>query len=184
MKRYSFIIAMLAMSIAAEAQRTEVISQSGNSITVRRTYTAVETYKKVSSSETKTGRIGLAIHSNYGFDQSLEFGGSLFYLFGGRANSNFGINAGYDHGLNCWWRYGDSKPVQKYWNVRAGIVIYKYIGLGATYGQFDKMNDWGAYANINLPITKYFGLFVDGKWTQYQHWTVGGGIMFMIPTKY
>jgi len=151
----------------------------------------------------KQGAICIQAHCSYNFNDALyantlpqiEFGGSLSYYF--KANPSYGLIAGYDHGFNQWWNHpaqGIVKYETQYWDIRIGACISKYFSLGMTYGQYNNIydysrdiyfngDDFGVFTNINIPFIPEFGIFIDGKWTRYQGFSLGGGILIKIFTK-
>ena len=192
-----FIFITLCFAIVANsfADNFRIISQTGNSITIRRTYTATETsrYQKVDeaapssfSSCYQPGNVGLAAHLGFGnaiFGHRMvepEIGGQLYYNFAAKDKVKFGVSAGFDYGC-IDWRF-DQK---QYWNMRAGIIICKYLGVGYVGGQYFGETKWnnGVYGTIYLPFCEWFGLNLDAKYVWGQGCTVGGGIIIQMNTK-
>lgn len=73
-------------------------------------------------------------------------------------------------------------------DVRGGIIICKYLGIGGIYGKYKDidgawLNDGGVYGTIYLPFCKWFGLNIDAKWTKCQGATIGGGIIIQMNVK-
>lgn len=208
-KIFSFIFLILTFVTIVNADNVRIISQSGNSIVVQRTYTQTETaqYQRVDNSynqpyssyyntQYKPGNVGLAFHAGYGFNYGFEFGGQIYYNFAAKEKVKFGVSLGFDYGKHQWWNCRDPRYTDgnfgndtKYWDMRAGIIICKYLGLGGIYGKFNgydgtSYNDGGLYGTIYLPFCQWFGLNFDAKWTKYQGATIGGGIILQLNTKY
>lgn len=180
------VILLLQFSFILAQDRCEILSQTKNSVTVRHTVTTVDTYKRVETpSEKKGGYFGISVHGdyNFGYETFGEFGGSLFYNFCAYdGKSKIGVDFGFDYGV-------DSKNdfAKTYWDIRAGLIAYRYIGFGGVYGKSFKygemVNDGGAYVKLYLPLCKWFGLSANVKWTKETYFSVGGGVIIQIPIK-
>lgn len=196
MKKICILIVTLVSVInCIYADNVRIISQSENSITVQRTYTATETaqYQRVDDGQStrfnnfyRPGNVGLALHVGFGnnaFGHRMvepEIGGQLYYNFPAKDKVKFGISAGFDYGC-VDWRF-DRK---QYWNMRAGIIICKYLGVGYVGGQYFNDTKWnhGVYGTIYLPFCEWFGLNFDAKYVWGQGGTLGGGIIIQMNTK-
>lgn len=198
MKKF-FILIVFSFTVVTNlfADNIRIISQSDNSITVQRTYTATETaqYQRVDGNTSsrfsnfyQPGNVGLALHLGFGnaaFGHTRgvvepEIGGQLYYNFPAKEKVKFGIAAGFDYGC-VNWRF-DQK---QYWNLRAGIIICKYLGIGYVGGQYFGETKWnnGVYGTIYLPFCEWFGLNLDAKYVWGQGCTLGGGIIIQMNTK-
>lgn len=195
MKKFLILIVACIVTTIAFADNIRILSQSDNSITVQRTYTKTETtqYQRVDDGTSstfannyKSGNVGIALHVGYGNttfghrDVEPEIGGQLYYNFPAKDKVKFGIAAGFDYGSNGW-NFND----RRYWNMRAGIVICKYLGIGYVGGQYFNDTKWhsGVYGTIYLPFCEWFGLNFDAKYVWGQGCTLGGGIILQINTK-
>lgn len=219
MKKIFILIIFAVFAIFVHADNIRIISQSENSITVQRTYMQTETaqYQRVDqggsyySSQYKPGNVGLAAHIGYGFGSKkpgshygTEIGGQLYYNFTAKDKVKFGISIGFDYGVSQWWKnhypedyacpynFDGFNSKMLYWDIRAGIIICKYLGIGGIYGKYNmvtpeyginQVNDGGIYGTLYLPFCKWFGLNLDVKWTKYQGATVGGGIIVQMNLK-
>jgi len=205
MKRFLSIIIGLIIYISVHSQiivysrpypyRVVAYSVPVRTYTIRYKYV----YQEKRNIETP-GWVDLRFHCDYNFNNairpvcnpSIEFGGSLSYYFKSKSDVSYGILAGYDNGLNQWWRYpvdnGYFVYQTNYWDIRIGACISRYFSIGMTFGEYhfdDKYmaDDIGCFTNLNLPLGDHFGIFCDGKWTKYQGFSIGGGIFFNIYTK-
>lgn len=197
-KIFSLIIAIFAIISVANADGYRILDQTDNSITVQRTYTRTETaqYQRVDNGSSdnsyyntqyKPGNVGIAAHLGYNFNQPFgtEIGGQLYYNFSAKDKVKFGVSAGFDYGTTRWNYRNENN---KYLDVRGGIIICKYLGIGGIYGKYKDingawLNDGGVYGTIYLPFCKWFGLNIDAKWTKYQGATIGGGIIIQMNVK-
>ena len=222
-KIFSLIIAIFAIISFANADSYRILDQTDNSITVQRTYASTETaqYQRVDNGSSdnsyyntqyKPGNVGIAAHIGYGFGTNnpashygTEIGGQIYYNFTAKDKVKFGISIGFDYGVSQWWKSHYSEDYacpyntngfnskRLYWDVRAGIIICKYLGIGGIYGKYNmvtgpdytinQVNDGGVYGTIYLPFCKWFGLNIDAKWTKCQGATIGGGIIIQMNVK-
>ena len=196
MKKIFILLVLSIVTISSVfADDIRILSQSDNSITVQRTYTRTETarYQRVDGNTSsrftenyKQGNVGLALHLGYGntmFRHSMvepEIGGQIYYNFPAKDKVKFGVAAGFDYGCNNW-----QFNKRQYWNMRAGIIICKYLGVGYVGGQEFSGNVWrhGVYSTLYLPFCEWFGLNFDGKYVWGQGGTLGGGIILQLNTK-
>lgn len=203
-KFYCLLICFLLTNILL-ADNIRIISQSDNSIIVQRTYVKTETarYQRIDNQQNNSyyfnqyqpGNVGILFHVGYGFKHHGEIGGQLYYNFAAKEHVKFGIAIGFDYGVKQWWwdnynpyyTNGEFSSKMLYWDIRCGIIICKYVSIGGIYGKFIKdgqqYNDGGIYGNIYMPFCEWFGLNLDLKWTKYQGFTLGGGIIIQINTK-
>lgn len=194
-KIFIFNLLNFVLIINCFADEFKIISQTKNSITIQRTYTGTEviryqrtngsTYSRFNSFY-QPGNVGIVAHLGFGnnaFGHRMiepEIGGQLYYNFAAKDKVKFGISAGFDYGC-VDWRF-DKK---QYWNIRAGIIICKYLGIGYVGGQYFGETKWnnGVYGTIYLPFCEWFGLNLDAKYVWGQGGTVGGGIIIQMNTK-
>lgn len=193
-KIFSFIILCFLFVSSLSADIYRIINQTDNSITVQRTYVRTETaqYQRVDNNRQyfsemyQPGNVGLALHLGFGntiFGHRMvepEIGGQLFYNFPAKEKVKFGIAAGFDYGC-VNWRFNN----RQYWNIRAGIIICKYLSIGYVGGQYFGETKWnsGIYGTIYMPFCEWFGLNLDAKYVWGQGGTLGGGIIIQMNTK-
>ena len=198
MKKILFTLLLIFTVISVSADNVRIIRQTPTSITVQRTYVQTENveYQRVDNEQNKNkkysfyqpGNVGLALHLGFGnrtFGHTRgvvepEIGGQLYYNFPAKDRVKFGIAAGFDYGC-VNWRFNQ----RQYWNLRAGIIICKYIGIGYVGGQYFGETNWhsGIYGTIYLPFCEWFGLNLDAKYVWGQGGTLGGGIIIQMNTK-
>ena len=198
MKKILFNLFLIFTVVSVSADNVRIIRQTPTSITVQQTRVQTENveYQRVTPSERfnslyQPGNVGLALHVGYGNKtfghchypdvvNVPEIGGQLYYNFPAKNRVKFGIAAGFDYGC-ANWRFEQ----KQYWNLRAGIIICKYLGIGYVGGQYFGEMNWhnGIYGTIYLPFCKWFGLNLDAKYVWGQGGTLGGGIILQINTK-
>ena len=198
MKKILFTLLLIFTVIFVSADNVRIIRQTPTSITVQQTRIQTENveYQRVTPSERfnslyQPGNVGIALHVGYGdkiFGHNIknavepEIGGQLYYNFPAKDKVKFGVAAGFDYGSNGW-----NFSKRQYWNMRAGIIICKYLGVGYVGGQYfgETTTNWGhgIYGTIYLPFCEWFGLNLDAKYVWGQGGTLGGGIILQINTK-
>lgn len=204
------LVSTISISIFSQSEAlvnsSKIIYRNANTMKVINTTPTVETWKRVESSVGKVsgGNFGIGLHGAYAglatnktSLSNFEVGGNLFYNFSSKfGKSKFGLSIGFDYAqYHDMHVYQNNDSINKYYDLNAGIIICKYIGIGAAIS-LNGIKQAGPYVNIYLPVSEHFGFMLNGKIMFnysdnkmqnvneiFERWSVGGGIIFQIPTK-
>lgn len=201
-------------SITAQYPRPVVYVQrsSPTQVVYRVKRNPVYVYETESSQKPSADKqIGVITRFGYSFagEGYFDYGASLFYKF----NSQFGIIVGVDGASKVSFKKESIKTIYKstvgnisQWDVRGGVILGKYVGIGGIYGNCkvctdkntnleiegynykknhidNNIHDYGGFATILLPINKYIGLDIDVAYTAHTHFNIGGGLIISFPIK-
>lgn len=151
---------------------------------------------------------GVITRFGYGFNyDAFTYGASLLYHFDGI----FGVTAGFDGYLIpkkfVETSSGTNVAISNYslplWDVRAGLLIGRYLGAGVLCGKWMidnpnvinmRENAWftsnkdskvmyGGWVTFILPISKHIGFNIDFALTNKTGFNIGGGVNIIIPVK-
>lgn len=161
--------------------------------------------KKLNSPNTYAG---LITRFGYGFNyDAFTYGASFLYHFDGSLGVTVGFDGYYIPNMYTEKSDGTLVKISDYnfplWDLRAGLMLGKYISIGGLCGKWMidnpnviniKENAWfmsnkeskvmyGGWITFLLPIGKYFGFNFDFAVTNKTGFNVGAGINVTIPVK-
>lgn len=151
---------------------------------------------------------GIITRFGYAFNyDAFTYGASLLYHFDGPLGVAVGFDGYYIPNMYTQITDGTMVKITDYkmplWDLRAGIMLGKYVALGGLCGKWmiDNPNVinmredawfvsnkeskvmYGGWFTVTLPIGKYFGFNVDLAVTNKTGFNVGAGINFTLPVK-
>ena len=206
MKKLFIITMMLVASVSTFAESYEVRqAPSANS--------SSEYYldRKFGNRDAST-YAGIITRFGYSFSDNgyFSYGASFYYTF----NSVIGITAGFDGYSGNIYVYNENNEIVAYdgpnkslpmWDIRAGVVLGRYIAIGMIYGQCKVCtgdvkvvhkyntsvtrpldghgNFLGAFGTVMLPISTHCALNVDLSYTNHTSFTLTGGLIIKLKVK-